>query len=124
VQKDYAASGKHRGRRASGSNDFVFYCDRSQRINCLCVISGIVVPRIPALPAPAILAGVPEVAGVAPGTHAAMLPIGGKVVALPIVGETLGIVGIEEPSAGVPAIGNGLGSGTAGVELTPRLPIS
>jgi hypothetical protein len=41
-----------------------------------------------------------------------------------IVGETLGVVGIEEPSAGVPAMGNALGSGTAGVELTPRLPIS
>jgi len=45
-------------------------------------------------------------------------------VALPIEGETLGVVGIEEPNAGVPAMGNALGSGTAGVELTPRLPIS
>ena len=104
----------------------MFHCDRSQRINCLCIISGIVAPRrlTPALPAPAILRGAPEVAGFAPGTHAARLPIGGEVVALPIVGETVGIVGIEGPSAGVPAMGNALGNGTAGVELTPRLPIS
>jgi len=60
----------------------------------------------------------------APGTHAATLPIGGEVTALPGVGETLGIVDIEEPSAELLAIGNGVGSGTAGVELTPRLPIS
>lgn len=95
-------------------------------MNCLCIISGIVAPRasIPALPAPATFKGAPEVAAFAPGTHAARLPIGGAVVALPIVGETLGVVGIEEPSAGVPATGNALGSGTAGVELTPRLPIS
>jgi hypothetical protein len=90
------------------------------------MISGIVAPRelIPALPAPAIFRGAPEVAGFAPGTHAARLPIGGEVVALAIVDETVGIVGIEGPSAGLPAMGNTLGSGTAGVELTPRLPIS
>src|ERR1700687_2463605 len=88
VQKDCEASGKHRSRWTSGSNDLVFHCIRSQRINCLCIVSGIVVPRIPALPVPAILA-VGVVA--APGTHAATLPSGGEVTALPGVGETLGI---------------------------------
>jgi hypothetical protein len=90
-------------------------------IDCLCIISGIVNPRrlTPALPAPATL-----VVGAAPGTHAAASPIGGKVVALPVTGATLGIVDIDGASARVLAMGNGLGSGTAGVELTPRLPIS
>jgi hypothetical protein len=90
------------------------------------MISGIVAPRelIPALPAPAIFRGAPEVAGFAPGTHAARLPIGGEVVALAIVDETVGIAGVNEPSSVLPAMGNTLGSGTAGVELTPRLPIS
>lgn len=43
---------------------------------------------------------------------------------LPVVGETVGSVGVNEPSPGLPAMGNVLGSGTGGVELTPRLPIS
>jgi hypothetical protein len=47
-----------------------------------------------------------------------------EVAALPIVGETVGIVGINEPSPRVPAVGNALGSGTGGAEPTPRLPIS
>jgi hypothetical protein len=54
--------------------------------------------------------------------HAGLLAVVGEVAALPIVGETVGIVGIMEPR--VPTVGNTLGSGTAGVELTPRLPIS
>jgi hypothetical protein len=45
-------------------------------------------------------------------------------VALAIVDETVGIAGVNEPSSVLPAMGNTLGSGTAGVELTPRLPIS
>jgi hypothetical protein len=45
-------------------------------------------------------------------------------VAPPVMGTTLGSVDIDGPSARVLAMGNGLGSGTAGVELTPRLPIS
>jgi hypothetical protein len=90
-------------------------------MNSRCKTSGIVAPRIPALPVPAIL---PVVAVLAPGTQAAASPIAGWVAALPIVGATLGVVVIEEPSAVELAIGNGLGSGTAGAELTPRLPIS
>jgi hypothetical protein len=41
-----------------------------------------------------------------------------------MVGEPVGTVAINEPSPTLPALGNALGSGTAGVELTPRLPIS
>ena len=63
----------------------------------------------------------PAVAVVA---HAGLVAVTGEVAALPIVGEPVGIVGINEPSPTLPALGNVLGSGTAGVELTPRLPIS
>jgi hypothetical protein len=63
----------------------------------------------------------PEVAVVA---HAGLVAVAGEVVALPIVDEVVGIVGINKPSPAFPAPGNTLGSGTAGVELTPRLPIS
>jgi hypothetical protein len=95
-----------------------FHCTRSQRIKSLCITSEPVDPLIPALPAPATL---PAVAPGAPGRHAAMSP--GWVAVLFVVGKTLGIAGIEEPSARVLAIGNGLGSGTAGAELTPRLAV-
>jgi hypothetical protein len=76
-----------------------------------------------ALSPAALPAGVPgpEVAVVA---HAGLVAIAGEVAALPIVDEAVGIVGINEPSPTFPALGNALGSGTAGVELTPRLPIS
>jgi hypothetical protein len=62
---------------------------------------------------------VPEV--VAAAAHPGLVAVEGEIVALPIVGEA---VGINEPSPTFPALGNTLGSGTAGVELTPRLPIS
>ena len=75
-------------------------------------------PALLAFPAPA--TGT-EVAVVA---HAGLVAVAGKVAALPIVAEAVGIVGINEPSPTLPAPGNALGGGTAGVELTPRLPIS
>ena len=58
------------------------------------------------------------------GAHAGLVAVAGEFAALPIVGKPVGIVGINEPSPTLPALGNALGSGTAGVELTPRLPIS
>ena len=82
------------------------------------ISSGAVIGRIPFIPvAPA----VPEVVAVA--AHAGLVVVG-EVVAFPIVDEKEGIVGPNEPSPMFPATGNALGSGTAGVELTPRLPIS
>ena len=41
-----------------------------------------------------------------------------------VVGETVGVVGTTELGPTVPVMGNTLGTGTAGVEPTPRLPIS
>jgi hypothetical protein len=63
----------------------------------------------------------PAVAVVA---HDGLVAVAGEAPALPMVGEPVGIVAIDEPSPTLPALGNALGSGTAGVELTPRLPIS
>jgi hypothetical protein len=65
---------------------------------------------------------VPEVVAVA--AHAGLVAVAGEVAAPPIVDEVVGIVGIDEPSPTFPTLGNVLGSGTAGVEPTPRLPIS
>src|SRR6266852_8291152 len=53
-----------------------------------------------------------------------MLAHAGLLDAVAVVGETMGIVGTGELGPTVLAVGNMLGSGTAGVELTPRLPIS
>jgi hypothetical protein len=58
---------------------------------------------------------------VAVAAHAGLVAVAGEIGALPIVDEA---VGIDEPSLTPPAIGNVPGSGTAGVEPTPRLPIS
>jgi hypothetical protein len=76
------------------------------------------VPVIPAFPAPAKLpipptAVVPVVPVVA---HAGLVD--------GVVGKTVGIVGTNELGPTVPTTGNTFGTGTAGVELTPRLPIS
>jgi hypothetical protein len=76
------------------------------------------VPVIPAFPAPAKLpipptAAVPVVPVVA---HAGLVD--------GVVGKTVGIVGTSELGPTVPTTGNTFGTGTAGVELTPRLPIS
>jgi len=86
------------------------------------------VPGTPAFPAPA---KVPlPTTPVAPAVaHAGLL----DVVAGEVVGKTMGIVGTTElgptvPTMGigptVPTMGNTPGTGTGGVELTPRLPIS
>jgi hypothetical protein len=61
---------------------------------------------------------------VAVGAHAGLAAVAGEVATLPIVDVAVGIVGIDEPGPTPPATGNTLGSGTAGVEPTPRLPIS
>jgi hypothetical protein len=71
----------------------------------------------PPLPSPAKLPGPPLVPVVA---HAGLL----DVVVGEVVGETVGIVGTDELGTALPTMGNTLGSGTAGMELTPRLPIS
>jgi hypothetical protein len=41
-----------------------------------------------------------------------------------VVGESVGVVGITGDGAAILRVGNTLGTGTPGVELTPRLPIS
>ncbi len=75
-------------------------------------------PALLVFPAPA--TGT-EVAVVA---HAGLVAVAGESAALPIVDEAVGVVGIDAPSPTPPATGNTPGSGTAGVEPTPRLPIS
>jgi hypothetical protein len=76
------------------------------------------VPVIPAFPAPAKLPIPPTpVVPVVPVVAHAGLVDG-------VVGETVGNVGANELGAMGPTTGNTLGTGTAGVELTPRLPIS
>jgi hypothetical protein len=86
-------------------------------MNCLSIRAEIDVPGTPAFPAPTFpnppLPAVPTVEFV----HAGLVDV-------VVVGERLGIVGIDEFGPVVPTEGNTLGSGTAGVELTPRLPIS
>jgi hypothetical protein len=84
---------------------------------CLSIRADIDAPVTPALPSPAKLRGPMTVPGLA---HAGLL----DVVVDEAIGETVGITGTEELGAIAPAMGNALGSGTAGVELTPRLPIS
>jgi hypothetical protein len=74
------------------------------------------VPVTPALPAPAKLP-IPPLPGFA---HAGL----GDAVVDEVAGARVGSVGAGELGAMVLARGNTLGSGTAGVELTPRLPIS
>jgi len=76
----------------------------------------VVVPETPAVPAPAKLP-IPPVPMV---PHAGLL----DVVVGEVVGETVGIVGTSELGPIVLTVGNTLGTGAAGVELTPRLPIS
>jgi len=86
-------------------------------MDCLSIRAAIDAPVTPALPSPAKLRGPMTVPGLA---HAGLL----DVVVDEAIGETVGITGTEELGAIAPAMGNALGSGTAGVELTPRLPIS
>ncbi len=86
-------------------------------MNCLSRRAERVVPTTPPLPSPAKLPIPPASPAVV--AHAGLL----DVVVGEVVGEAVGIVGIVELGKG-PTKGNTLGSGTAGVELTPRLPIS
>jgi hypothetical protein len=71
----------------------------------------------PPLPSPAKLP-IPLAAEVV--AHAGLLDI----VVSEVVGEIIGIVGSNELGPIVPTTGNTFGTGTAGVELTPRLLIS
>jgi hypothetical protein len=52
--------------------------------------------------------------------HAGLL----DVVADEVAGESVGITGTEELAPTLPTIGNTFGTGTGGVDPTPRLPIS
>src|ERR1700676_1183090 len=70
---------------------------------------------IPALPAPAKLP-IPPAPVVPVVAHAGLVD--------GVVGETVGNVGANGVGTTGPTTGNTLGTGTAGVELTPRLPIS
>jgi len=76
---------------------------------------------IPAFAPPAIL---PKIPGAPLLAHAGLVAVAGEVEALPVAGEREGSIGIDEPSPRVLAVGDTVCSGTAGAELTPRLPIS
>jgi hypothetical protein len=85
-------------------------------MDCLSSRDDIDVPVTPALPSPAKLRAL-----VPPGlAHAGLL----DAVVDEVTGEIVGITGTEGLGTIVPAMGNAFGSGTAGVELIPRLLIS
>jgi hypothetical protein len=88
-------------------------------MDCLSIRAGIDVPGTPALPSPAKF---PK-PGLASVPHAGLLDtvVVGEFV---VVGESVGVVGITGDGAAILRVGNTLGTGTAGVELTPRLLIS
>ena len=65
-------------------------------------------PMVPALPTPAL----------------PMPPVAVHVEVLAVAGDTVGIAGGSELGPTVPTMGNTPVVGTAGAELTPRLPIS
>jgi hypothetical protein len=85
-------------------------------MNCLNNRAVADVPVIPALPAPAKL----PIPGVVPLVHAGLV----DAVVGRVVGESVGIVGASGDSPAGLTVGNTLGSGTGGVEPTPRLAIS
>jgi hypothetical protein len=85
-------------------------------MNCLSRRADADVPATPAFPAPT----VPALPTPAPP----MPPVAEHVAVLVVGGETVGIVGGNELGAAVPTTGNTPVVGTAGAELTPRLPIS
>ena len=85
-------------------------------MDCLCSLAESVVPVTPAVPAPAKLP-IPPLPGFA---HAGLL----DAVVDEVIGEKVGIVGAIGDGATGLAVGNTLGSGTGGVEPTPRLAIS
>ena len=85
-------------------------------MNCLSRRAEADVPVTPAFPAPT----VPALPMPAPP----MPPVAVHVEVLAVGGETVGIVGSNELGPTVPTTGNTPVVGTAGAELTPRLPIS
>ena len=85
-------------------------------MNCLNDRAVADVPVTPAVPAPAKL----PIPGVVPLVHAGLLDaVVGKVV-----GDRVGVVGASGDGPTALTVGKTLGSGTGGVEPTPRLPIS
>ena len=85
-------------------------------MNCLSRRAEAVVPVTPAFPAPTVPA--------LPTPALPMPPVAVHVEVLAVGGETMGIVGSNELGPTVPTTGNTPVVGTAGAELTPRLPIS
>jgi hypothetical protein len=85
-------------------------------MNCLSRRAEVDVPATPAFPAPM----VPALPTPAPP----MPPVAVHVEVLAVGGETVGTVGANELGPTVPTTGNTPVVGTAGAELTPRLPIS
>jgi hypothetical protein len=87
-------------------------------MDCLWSRAAIVVPVTPAMPSPAKL---PIPNRMLPGfMHTRLL----DVVVGEIAGGSVGITGTAELGPTVPVMGNTFGTGTAGVEPTPRLLIS
>jgi hypothetical protein len=90
-------------------------------MDCLWSRSAIVFPVTPALPSPAKLPIWMLMPGLVPGLPHAGLP---DVVVGGIAGGSVGITGTAALGPTVPVTGNTFGTGTAGVEPTPRLLIS
>jgi|ERR1700687_1867973 len=85
-------------------------------MNCLSRRAEADVPVTPAFPAPMVPA--------LPTPALPMPPVAVHVAVLEVAGETVGTVGSNELGPTVPTMGNTPVVGTAGAELTPRLPIS
>ena len=85
-------------------------------MNCLSRRAEVDAPATPAFPAPMVPA-LPIPALPTP-------PVAVHVEVLAVAGDTVGIVGGNELGPTVPTTGNTPVVGTAGAELTPRLPIS
>src|SRR5258705_1565566 len=84
-------------------------------MNCLSIRAGIDPPAAPAFPAQMVPAlPIPALRTPQVAVHAVLV----------VGGETVGIVGGNELGPTVPTVGNTPVVGTAGAELTPRLPIS
>jgi hypothetical protein len=85
-------------------------------MNCLSRRAEVDVPVTPAFPAPMVPA--------LPTPALPIPPVSEQVAVLEVAGKTVGIVGSNELGPTVPTTGNTPVVGTAGAELTPRLPIS
>ena len=84
-------------------------------MNCLSRRAEVDAPATPAFPAPMVPAlPIPALPTPPVAVHAVLV----------VGGETVGIVGGNELGPTVPTVGNTPVVGTAGAELTPRLPIS